>query len=131
MLDAMCRAPLGDDVYAEDPTVNRLEEITAEMLGTEPALFLPSATMSNLIAFLVQADAGEGVVLEAGAHMFYGESGGYAAICGLAPLALHRMDGARITGVEIAIVKVCAAAGHKRPTHKVNEPPNGPALPRQ
>jgi uncharacterized protein GlcG (DUF336 family) len=45
------------------------------------------------------------------------------------PIALHRMDAARITGVEIAIAKAFTAAGHKRATHKFNEPPNGPALP--
>jgi threonine aldolase len=93
MLDAICRAPLGDDVYREDPTVSRLEEITAAMLGKEAALFLPSATMSNLIALLVQSNPGDEVVLESGAHMLYAESGGYAAVCGLAPVPVSTACG--------------------------------------
>ena len=50
MLDAMLKAPVGDDVFGEDPTVNKLEQMTADMFGMEAALFCPSGTMTNQIA---------------------------------------------------------------------------------
>lgn len=75
----------------------------------------------------------DALTMVAAAERKAGEIGVAQVICvsdeGGHPIALHRMDGARITGVEIAMAKAFTAAGHKRPTHKFNEPPNGPALP--
>lgn len=85
MLEAMAKAPLGDDVYGEDPTVNALEELAASVVGKEAALFVPSGTMGNLIALKVHTRHGEEVILEKDSHIYYYEAGGLAAICGLTP----------------------------------------------
>ena len=64
MRAAMQAADVGDDVYHEDPTVNALEEAAAEMLGKEAGIFMPSGTMSNLVAVLVHTRHGDEVVVE-------------------------------------------------------------------
>ena len=89
MLEAMHRAKLGDDVYHEDPTVIELEELAAEMLNKEAAIFMPSGTMSNLVAVMAHTRPGDEVVVEAGAHVMYYETGGMAAIAGVMPLAIE------------------------------------------
>jgi len=83
MLDAMMKAEVGDDVYGEDPTANRLERMTAELLGKEAALFVASGTMANLVAIRAQTDPGDEAILDAESHCFYYEAGGYAAIAGV------------------------------------------------
>jgi threonine aldolase len=83
MREAMARAEVGDDVYGEDPTVNRLQAYAADLLGKEAGLFVPSGTMANLIAFLAQARAGETVILSREAHPFHYEGGNMAAFGGL------------------------------------------------
>lgn len=83
MRKAMAEAEVGDDVYREDPTVRLLEERAAELLGQEAAIFMTSGTQANLVAFLVQARAGETVILSEGAHPFRFEGGGLAAVGGL------------------------------------------------
>jgi threonine aldolase len=80
MSEAMVTAPLGDDVYGTDPTVNRLQELAAEVLGFESALFVPSGTMANLIAICVHTRPGEAVMVEAGSHIAAAETGGLAAV---------------------------------------------------
>jgi len=85
MLEAMPRAPLGDDVYREDPTVNRLEELAAKKMGKEAALFTTSGTQANLVSVLSQTRRGEEVILEADAHMYYYEAGAFSAFGGLIP----------------------------------------------
>ncbi len=65
MRKAMAEAQVGDDVYGDDPTVNRLQDIAAEMLGTEAALFLPSGTQSNLCALLSHCDRGDEYIVGA------------------------------------------------------------------
>jgi len=62
---------IGADVYQEDPTINKLEELAAKKMGKEVALFLPSGTMCNLIAVLTHCNRGDEIILEAGAHMLY------------------------------------------------------------
>jgi len=84
MRAAMAAAPVGDDVYGEDPTVNRLQEMAAARLGMEAALFVPSGTMGNTCALLAHTQAGDEVVFEAQAHMHLWECGNYASIAGLA-----------------------------------------------
>ena len=92
MRAAMASAEVGDDVYGEDPTVNRLQARVAERVGMEAALFVPSGTMSNQIALAVVARPGDEVILEANAHIRLYECGGAAANAGaqLWPLAAPR-----------------------------------------
>jgi threonine aldolase len=68
MRAAMAEAVVGDDVYGEDPTINRLEEMAAALLGKEAALFVPSGTMSNLAAILAHCGRGDEVILGDKAH---------------------------------------------------------------
>ena len=83
MRRAMAEAEVGDDVYGEDPTVNRLEAVAAERLGKEAALFVPSGTMANQIAIRCQTEPGDEVMVEAGAHPFHYEAGGTGLISGV------------------------------------------------
>lgn len=83
MREAMFKAEVGDDVYREDPTVNRLEEIAAEMLGKEAALFVTSGTQGNQVAILTHTRPGEEVILEAESHIFYYEAGAASALAGV------------------------------------------------
>ena len=83
MREAMAHAAVGDDVYGEDPTVIELERRTAEILGKESALFVPSGTMGNQIALLVQTRPGDEVVIGEGAHVAFYESGAGAALAGV------------------------------------------------
>ena len=83
MREAMAQAAVGDDVYGEDPTVIALEQRTAELLGKDSALFVPSGTMSNQIALLVHTRPGDEVVIGEGAHIAFYESGAGAALAGV------------------------------------------------
>jgi threonine aldolase len=83
MRDAMAQAPVGDDVYGEDPTIRALEEQTAALLGKERALFVPSGTMANQLALLVSTRRGDEVVIGEGAHCAWYESGAAAAWSGV------------------------------------------------
>ncbi len=85
MREAMNNAEVGDDVYQEDPTINRLEELAAKKLGKEAALFVPSGTMGNLIAVLTHCQRGDEVVLEMDSHIYYYEVGGMSAVAGVIP----------------------------------------------
>ncbi len=83
MRQAMAEAVVGDDVYGEDPTIQRLEERAAQETGQEGALFVPSGTMGNQIALQLHARRGQSVVCEQNAHVFHYESGGMAVNSGL------------------------------------------------
>jgi len=83
MRDVMAGAAVGDDVFGDDPTVQRLQEVSAERLGKEAALFVPSGTMANQIALRTHTEPGDEVVLEATSHIFLYEAGGYAALSGI------------------------------------------------
>jgi len=83
MREAMANAPVGDDVYGEDPTVNRLQEMAAERLGKEAGLFVASGTMGNLVALLAQCNRGDEVILGDKAHTFLYEAGGISALGGV------------------------------------------------
>ncbi len=80
MREAMARAVVGDDVYGEDPTVNRLQALAAEMLGKEAGLFVASGTMGNLAAVLAHCGRGDEVILGAKSHTFLFEAGGISAL---------------------------------------------------
>lgn len=102
MRRAMAEAEVGDDVYGEDPTVNRLEERAAEILGKEAALFVTSGTQGNQIAVLCHAGSGDEIILEADSHIFYYEAGAASALAGVQtrPLPGRRgmMDPADVEG---------------------------------
>jgi threonine aldolase len=83
MREAMAQAVVGDDVMGEDPTVNRLEEMSAERLGKEAGLFVPSGTMGNLAAVLAHCNRGDEVIMGDQAHTFLKEAGGVAALGGV------------------------------------------------
>jgi threonine aldolase len=83
MREAMARAEVGDDVFGEDPTVQRLQERAAELLGKEAALFVPSGTMANQIALLVHCERGDEVLVGEGAHCMLYESGAGSAWAGV------------------------------------------------
>lgn len=81
----MAHAEVGDDVYAEDPTVNRLQSLLAEQAGFEAGLLLPTGTMSNQVAIAVHTRRGEEVVVPEGAHVYEYELGSMAVISGVLP----------------------------------------------
>ncbi len=83
MYEAMMQAPVGDDVYGEDPTVIALEELGATITGKDSALFLPSGTMGNLTAVLTHCGRGDEIILEEYSHIFLYEVGGMAALGGV------------------------------------------------
>lgn len=83
MRKAMAEAEVGDDVYGEDPTVKRLEAFAADMLDKPAALFLPSGTMANLVAFLAQTRPGDTIVLSEAAHPVHYENANLAMVAGL------------------------------------------------
>lgn len=94
MREAMARAEVGDDVYGEDPTVNRLEELAASKLGKEAAVFVASGTMGNLIALLTHCGRGDEVIIGRQQHSFNSEAGGMAALGGITPYPLlNQPDG--------------------------------------
>jgi threonine aldolase len=83
MRKAMAIASIGDDVYGEDPTVNKLQELAAEKMGKQAGLFVPSGTMGNLAAILAHCGRGDEVILGNKAHTFLYEAGGVSALGGV------------------------------------------------
>ena len=93
MRRAMLEAPVGDDVFGEDPTVNRLEEYVADLLGKEAALYAPSGTMTNQIGIQVNTNRGEEVLLHEGSHIFVYEAGAPAMLSSVQLRTLSGEDG--------------------------------------
>lgn len=85
MLEAMMTAPVGDDVYGDDPTVNALQRYAAERAGKEAALFLPTGTQANLVALLSHCQRGEEYIVGQGAHNYLYEAGGAAVLGSIQP----------------------------------------------
>jgi threonine aldolase len=83
MIQAMATAPLGDDVYGEDPTVNALQQRLADLLGKEAALFVPSGTMSNQLGVRVHCHPGDEFLCEANCHIYNWEQGAFAQLSGV------------------------------------------------
>ena len=102
MRAAMEAAEVGDDVYGEDPTVNRLEQIVAEMLGMEGAVFVASGTMGNLISVLSHCGRGDEMILGDYAHIFRAEQGGASALGGVHPHTLRNQPDGTLDLNEIA-----------------------------
>ncbi len=94
MREAMAEAEVGDDVYRDDPTVNRLEDLAAEMLGKEAALFVPSGTMGNLLALLAHCQRGDEIIVGNQSHIYLNEAGGMSALGGIQPYPIpNQVDG--------------------------------------
>src|SRR6201995_2056939 len=85
MRAAMAAAEVGDEVYGDDPTVNRLQAVAAERFGMEPALFFPSGTQSNLAALMAHCDRGDEYLVGQEAHTFKYEQGGAAVLGSIQP----------------------------------------------
>ena len=94
MLEAIRHARLGDDVFREDPTVNRLEQLAAEKMGKEAALLVTSGTQANLISLMSNSNPGEIVILESESHIYWYEVGGISKIAGLLPWPVKSEFGA-------------------------------------
>lgn len=90
MREAMMSAPVGDDVFKEDPTINKLEEKVATMFGKEAAIFCPSGTMTNQIAIKVHTDPLDEVICDKTSHVYQYETGGYSFNSGV---AINLIDG--------------------------------------
>jgi threonine aldolase len=105
MREAMARAEVGDDVFADDPTVNRLQDVCAERFGMEAGLFFPSGTQSNLAALMSHCARGEEVIVGQDAHTYKYEGGGMAVLGSIQPQPLaNRADGTLdLAEVEAAI----------------------------
>ena len=93
MRKAMAEAEVGDDVFREDPTVRRLEELSAARTGKEAALFVPTGTMGNQIAVNVWTRPGQEVILEERSHIFNYEMGTMAVFSGVLPRPIRGQDG--------------------------------------
>ncbi len=94
MLEAIPTAPLGNDGFGEDPTVNALQDLACRKLGKESSLFVPSGTQGNLIALLSNSAPGQYLIADKDSHILRGEMDAYAKVAGLGPLPLQSFDGA-------------------------------------
>jgi threonine aldolase len=101
MLEAMMKAPVGDDVFGEDPSVNQLEAMAADLFGMEAALFCATGTMSNQVAIKVHTQPGDEVICDKTAHVYQYEGGGIAANSG-AQVRLLEGNNGRITVEQVA-----------------------------
>lgn len=112
MRRAMAEAEVGDDVYGEDPTVNRLEEEAAALVGKEAAVFTPTGTMGNQLGIMIQTRPGEEVLCDEGAHLRNFEKGAASALSGVG-FRTVAAEGGRITPEQID--RVMAEAGTHLP----------------
>jgi threonine aldolase len=117
MREAIARAGVGDDVYGEDPSVNELEAMTADIVGMEAALFVPSGTMANQIAIKIHTQPGDEVLVGQKAHNWLFESGGAGAISGV-QVTLLPGDG-RFSGEDVRAARK-ADDHHVAPTRLVS-----------
>ncbi|HYF90768.1 MAG TPA: GntG family PLP-dependent aldolase [Symbiobacteriaceae bacterium] len=93
MRRAMADAEVGDDVYGEDPTVSRLEQLAAAKVGKEAALFVPTGTMGNQIAVMTHTARGDQAILDVDSHIYQAEVGGLAVLSGVQARTLKNRDG--------------------------------------
>jgi len=113
MRQAMATTPLGDDVFGDDPAVNKLEEVAAARLGKEAAVFLPSGTMGNVVGVAVNARTGEEMIADAEAHVFLYEGAGAAVIAGVQ---------IRPVATEAGIMSPAQIEAALRPRNDVHQP---------
>jgi threonine aldolase len=102
MREAIARAELGDDVYGEDPSVNRLEAMAASMMGKDAALLVPSGTMGNLAAMLTHCGRGTKAIVGSQSHTNLYEAGGASALGGIVLTAIANTDGGELDTDELA-----------------------------
>lgn len=113
MRDVMARAPVGDDVYGEDPSIRALEQRARELTGKEAAVFVASGTMGNLLGILSLARSGQEIIADADSHVFLAEGGGAAALGGIQIRPVESPAGVMaLSDVEAAI----------RPTNDYHQP---------
>jgi threonine aldolase len=93
MRRAMAEADVGDDVFLEDPTVNKLQEMAAKLFGREAGLFVPSGSMGNLVCVMAQTRPGQEVICETNGHVYNYEMGSLSAIGGVLPRIVDGQDG--------------------------------------
>lgn len=105
MRKAMYAAEVGDDVYAEDKTVNRLQDLSSELTGKEASLFVPSGTMANLISLYISGGRGNEVLMHEQAHTIHHEVGGAAAIAGCMPISVPGKKGIMTRAVMEPMIK--------------------------
>ena len=119
MRRAMAEAEVGDDVFGEDPSVNRLQELAAQVLGKEAALYVPSGTMANQISIKVHTQPGDEIIMERTSHPFNSESGGLAALSGV---QINLLDGRRgvLAAEQVARVVRHGNDVHNAPTRLVS-----------
>ncbi len=105
MREAMAEAPVGDDVYGEDPTINELEALAAQMTGKEAGLFVSSGTMGNLVGILTHATRGEEIIVGRDSHVMLWETGSISALGGVIPntLPTDRTGRMSLEAVEAAV----------------------------
>jgi threonine aldolase len=101
MRQAMFEAEVGDDVYGEDPTVNRLEAVAAQRMGKEAAVFVPSGTMANLVCLLTHCRRGEEAIMGHLAHTFLLEAGGSAALGGIHTRTIPNQPDGRLDLIQL------------------------------
>jgi threonine aldolase len=102
MREAMMRAPLGDDVFGDDPTVNALQERIAQITGKEAALFMPSGTQSNLCALMAHCERGDEYIVGQNAHTYRYEGGGAAVLGSIQPQPLAQNASGEMSLADIA-----------------------------
>jgi len=102
MREAIARAELGDDVYGEDPSVNRLEAMAASMMGKEAALLVPSGTMGNLAAMLTHCARGSKAIVGSESHTNLYEAGGASALGGIVLTAVANTDDGELDADDLA-----------------------------
>jgi threonine aldolase len=102
MRAAMAKAEVGDDVYGEDPTINRLQEMAAERMGKESGLFVASGTMGNLIAVLAHCQRGDEVIVGSKNHIFLHEAGGISALGGVHSCQLRNQPDGSLSLQDVA-----------------------------
>jgi len=117
MREAMYHAEVGDDVYGEDPTVNRLQELAAERTGKEAAIFVPSGTMGNAIALLTHAGRGQAIIVGDESHIYHYEAGAASTLGGSPLIAVPthadgmlNMDETRVSIADESDAHVAATA---------------------
>lgn len=110
MLDAMTRAPLGDDGWGDDPTVHALQAKTAHLLGLEASLFVVSGTQANLLALMAHEVRGKEVLLDEVSHMYNGELGNISTVAGALPRPLSSTDG--LLDLDMLVSRIRPQTGH-------------------
>lgn len=132
MLEAMMAAPVGDDVYGDDPTVNELQRFAADLAGKEAAIFLPSGTQANLVALLSHCQRGEEYIVGQGAHNYLYEAGGAAVLGSIQPQPIDAAADGTLPLDKVA-AKIKPDDIHFAPTRllSLENTHNGKVLPRE